>query len=262
MYLNFVARKKEKMKLQRYFSVLLFVAISVVANLFCFHRCFALGKPKTVISFLGAPGAGKGTLAEQCIKKLNYTSLSVGNLMREAITQGTPLGKQVACINEGKFVSDELVTAIIEAWFTENLDKIDTLILDGFPRTAGQAGLFLNLLSTKFNNISFRVFDFRVTDETVVQRLADRLVCKKCQAPASRAFFKDAVSLACETCGGTMIKREDDKEEIVRSRLKAYEGYAALLFDLYKQADIKVDVISVEKKTPQQVFDEFKGYSL
>ena len=246
------------MKLYKCFSAVLFIVISFVANFFCFTNNQAASQPQTIISFMGAPGAGKGTLAEKCIKELKYTSFSVGNLLREEIAKGTVLGKKVECIKNGKLASDELVTEVIELWLTENLAKIDTLILDGFPRTARQAVLFSNLLRTKFNNISFRVIDLRVTDKTVVQRIANRLVCEKCQGPESRAFLKDATKLICEMCGGKLIKREDDKEEVVRDRLKVYVQHADLLLDAYKKADVKINHIDTEKKTPQQVFEALK----
>lgn len=249
--------RKRKMKL-RSCPTLLLLIIPFVISSFCFSSNQVAGKPKTIISFMGAPGAGKGTLAAKCINELKYTSLSVGNLMREEIAQGTPLGKKVECIKDGKFVSDELVTAIVEAWLTENIDKIDTVILDGFPRTAPQAELFLNLLRTKFNNISFRFIDLMVTDETVVRRLADRLVCEKCQMPESQTFFKGSTKLICGTCGGNLIKREDDKAEIVRDRLKTYAGHEKLLLDFQKRTHVEIDHIDVENKTPQQVFNEFK----
>ena len=246
------------MKLKRSLPVLLLLVILFVNSSFCFPKNQAIGKPKIIISFMGAPGAGKGTLAAKCIKELKYTSLSVGNLLREAITQGTSLGKEVECIKEGKLVSDELVTAIVEAWLTENFAKIDTLIFDGFPRTARQAELFFNLLHTKFNNTSFRFINFVITDEAVVRRLAGRLVCEKCQVPESRAFLKDSTKLICGVCGGNLIKREDDKAEVVRDRLKVYAEHAKSLFDVQKRADVKIDYIDVENKTPQQVFNEFK----
>lgn len=207
---------------------------------------------------MGSPGSGKGTLAGKCIKELKYTSLSVGNLLREEIAQRTPLGKKVECIKEGKFVSDELVMELVEAWLTKNLTKIDTLILDGFPRTARQAELFLDLLRTQFNNISFRVINLIVTDETAVHRLADRLVCEKCQEPESYQLLKNPTKLTCEMCGSNLIKRDDDKEEVVRNRLKVSAQHTKLLLDVYTKADVRTDSIDVEKKASQHIFDEFK----
>ena len=97
-----------------------------------------------------------------------------------------------------------------------------------------------------------------VTDATVVQRIADRLVCEKCQEPESRTLLKDTPKLICKSCGGNLIKRADDREEVVRGRLKVYAGHADALLDVYHKAGIKIDCLNVENKTPQQVFAAFK----
>ena len=232
-----------------------FSALVIIVS-FCFSQ--ATGQQKTLISFMGAPGAGKGTLAGKCVTELKYGSLSVGNILREEIAKGTPLGKEAECINQGKFASDELVTKIVESWLEENLAKIDTIILDGFPRTACQAQLFLDLLHAKFSNVSFRVIELVSGESVVTQRLASRLVCEKCQMPESTAFLQDPTKLICATCGGNLIKRADDKAEFVPDRLKTHAQHAESLLELHNKAQVKIDRIFVENKTPQQVFDEFK----
>lgn len=195
----------------------------------------------------------------KCIKEFSFKTLSTGNLLREAVAKGQDLGKQAQYyMKEGKLVPDELVTSIVQDWLNNNLIKIDTLILDGYPRTARQAELFLNLLRKKFDNVSLHVVDLIISDNTIVKRLADRLVCEKCQAPYSRKLLKDPTNLICETCGGKLIQREDDKEKVVRNRLKIYAQHATPLLDAYKSAGIQIDQIDVEGKTPQQVFEEFK----
>jgi len=247
------------MKLNGWLPALLLASIVLIAGYFYFSKKQSAAQPKTILSFMGAPGSGKGTLAEKCIKDLKYKSLSTGNLLREAVAQETELGKKADIyMKEGKLVPDELVTSIVEEWLNKNLPHIRTLILDGFPRTAHQAELFLDLLRTKFNNISFRVVDLVISDETIVKRLADRLVCEKCQAPYSQQLLKDPQKLICEICGGKLIQRKDDKEEVVRNRLKVYAEHAKPLLDVYEASGIKIDQINAEGKTPQQVFDEFK----
>lgn len=247
------------MKLNGWLPALLLTAIILFIGYVYFSPKKAILQPKAIFAFIGAPGSGKGTLAEKCIKELNYTSFSTGNLLREAVAQETELGKEAqSYMKEGKLVPDELVTSLVEDWLTQNLHKIDTLILNGFPRTAHQAELFLDLLRRKFKNASLRVVELLISDESIVKRLADRLVCEKCQAPYSRKLLKDPTKLTCEICGGKLIQREDDKEEVVRQRLKLYKVHAGPLLDTYKAAGIQIDQINVEDKTPQQVFDEFK----
>jgi len=214
---------------------------------------------KTIFTFIGAPGSGKGTLAEQCVKKLGFTTLSPGNLLREAVARGDELGKQIQVyMKEGKLVSDELVTSIVANWLSKNIPNIDILILDGFPRTVRQAELFLELLRTKFTNASLRVIELIIPDEVIIKRLADRLVCEKCQAPYSRKLLKDPTILICESCGGKLIQREDDKEEIVCGRLKIYAEHAKPLLDIYRAVGLAIDQLNVEGKSPQQVFHDFK----
>lgn len=232
-------------------STLLFIALSLIIN-------FSNVQTKTMISFMGAPGAGKGTLAGKCITELKYTSLSVGNLLREEIAKGTALGKKAECIKTGKLASDELVVELVKSWLISNLAKTETIILDGFPRTAHQAELFLNLLHTKFNDVSLRVIDLKVSDQTVIQRISNRLVCEKCQEPTSQASLKDATKLVCAMCEGKLIKREDDKEKVVRDRLKVYVEHAELLRNVHKRTNVRIDCIDIENKTPQQVFEAFK----
>lgn len=211
---------------------------------------------KTIFTFMGAPGSGKGTLAELAIKGLGYTSLSTGNLLREAVAQSTELGKEAqGYMQEGKLVPDTLVMSIINDWFNKNLSTVNTLILDGFPRTQNQATLFIELLK-KFPDVSFRVLEITIPDEVIVERMANRLVCEKCQAPYSRKLLKD--SSVCEKCGGTLIQRQDDKPETVRERLKVYEQTVSPMRNVYKKAGLQIDTIDAVSKTPDQLFEEFK----
>jgi len=218
-------------------------------------------KEKTIFTFLGAPGSGKGTVAEQCVKDLGFATLSTGNLLRGAVARGDELGKQAeGYMKAGKLVPDELVTSMVENWLNTNMASMTTLILDGYPRTAAQADLFLKLLKTCFADVKFRVIEIAVPDDAIVNRLADRVVCenKDCQAVYSRKLMKDPTSLVCEACKGTLIRREDDKEEVVRERLKVYAEHAGALMNVYKAANVRIDSVNAENKNMAEVFAEFK----
>jgi len=246
------------MKLNGWLPALLLGTVLLIFSYFYFSNKKIDSQPKTIIGFMGAPGSGKGTLSEKCIKELKYNALSTGNLLRKAIAEKTGLGKDAQkYIKDGKLVPDNLVISIVQDWLSKNLGNIETLILDGFPRTANQAELFLKLLKSKFKNVSFKVVDLEISDESIINRLSDRLICEKCQAPYSRKLLAPG-TLICEICGGKLIQRADDKEDIIRNRLKEYHEHAMPLLNVYKSSDITIDQINVENKKPQEVFEEFK----
>lgn len=230
----------------------LFRYILSLVCLVCFsHSLLA----QRFISLMGAPAAGKGTLAGKCVKELGSMSLSVGNLLREEIARGTGLGKEVSCIMQGRLASDELVVSVVKAWLDRNFNDIDILILDGFPRTANQAELFVELMHERYHDVSVQVVNLRVTDETAIRRIENRLICEGCQEPTVRT---DRTELLCEFCGGKLIKRADDTEEIMLGRLEIYAKHKEALCGAYDKEKVKVNHIDVENKTPQEIFEEFK----
>ena len=163
-------------------------------------------------------------------------------------------------MKEGTLVPDELVMALVEDWLTKNMPNISTLVLDGYPRTAAQATLFIDLLKNKFPEVSLRVVNIAISDDAIVARLADRLVCssKPCQAVYSRKLLKDQNNLVCEKCGSPLIRREDDNETVVRNRLKVYADNVDPIIKVYKESGVRFDELSVEGKTIEAVFAEFK----
>lgn len=214
---------------------------------------------KTIFTFLGAPGSGKGTIAEECVKTLGFATLSTGNLLRESVARGDELGKKAeSYMKSGALVPDELVMSLVENWLTQHMASLTTLVLDGYPRTAAQADMFLSLLKHKFPEVSLRVVNIVISDDAIVNRLADRLVCsnKACQAVYSRKLLKDADK--CAKCGSPLIRRDDDKEDVVRNRLKVYAENATPLINVYKMAGVRFDDLSVENKSVEEVFANFK----
>lgn len=214
---------------------------------------------RSILMFLGAPGSGKGTISEQCVKTLGFATVSTGNLLRDSIARGEELGKKAdVFIKKGLLVPDEIVAGMVEKWLADHSFK--TLLLDGFPRTAKQAEMLLDILKKNFAGISLRVVRLTISDDSVVSRLSDRLVCsnKACQVPYSKKLMADPTSLVCTSCGGKLVQREDDKEEVIRQRLQTYHENEQGLISVYKAAGIRMDDLSVENKTVDQVFADFK----
>lgn len=249
--------------MEKLFGLLVLAIVAMVALSACgvFSKKEQPQPTKTILTFLGAPGSGKGTVAEQCVKDLGYATMSTGNLLREAVARGDELGKKAeSFMKEGKLVPDELVMSLVEAWLTKNMPNISTLVLDGYPRTAAQATLFIDLLKNKFPEVALRVVNIAISDDAIVARLADRLVCssKSCQAVYSRKLLKDQNNLVCEKCGSPLIRREDDNETVVRNRLKVYADNVDPIIKVYKESGVRFDELNVEGKTIEAVFAEFK----
>lgn len=250
-------------------SSLIFLGIAVCTALLAYwHFKHSAGKQspaiqsKIIFSFLGAPGSGKGTLAEQCVQKLGYKMLSTGNLCRENIAKMTELGKKLQeYTNTGALVPDDIITSMVQEWLEVNTHEGNSIILDGFPRTAAQAALLLNLIKDHFPEYKIRVIALNISDDAVVQRIASRLMCgnKQCQAIYNTKQFIEGVdNPLCKRCSSPLIKREDDREEVVRARLKVYAATSKELIDFFKNAGLSIEEINVEGREPEEVFEMFK----
>ena len=178
--------------------------------------------------FLGAPGAGKGTQAEIIAGKLNIPTISTGNIIREALANGTEMGlKAKAFIEAGKLVPDDVVIGIIKERLTED-DCNGGFILDGFPRTIPQAEALDNM-----GIIIDKVVDIDVPDENIVNRMSGRRVCKACGSSYHIENKKPKVEGVCDSCGGELQIRKDDAPETVLDRLNVYHEQTEPLKDFY-----------------------------
>ena len=178
---------------------------------------------------LGAPGAGKGTQAERFARERGIPKISTGDILREAVQTGTPIGLRAkAIMDRGELVSDDVIIGIVK----ERLDRPDTaagFILDGFPRTVAQAQALEGLMNGRSPLI---VIDIDVPEKELVRRLASRLVCAQCGANATARA--ETSSLTCGTCGGEMVQRADDNEAVVLERLEVYKKKTMPLLDYYR----------------------------
>lgn len=180
---------------------------------------------------LGAPGAGKGTQAEIICEKFNIPTISTGNILREAIKNGTEMGlKAKSYIDNGDLVPDSVVIGII----ADRLEKDDCkngFILDGFPRTIPQA----EALSKMGIEIDCAL-SIEVADEKIMQRLSGRRVCGGCGASYHIDYKKPAKDGICDACGEELVQRKDDSPETIADRLTVYHKQTEPLKDYYRAA--------------------------
>ena len=182
---------------------------------------------------LGAPGAGKGTQAAILAKELSIPTISTGNILRAAVASGSELGKQAkACMESGALVSDEIIIGIIRDRLAEP-DCANGYILDGVPRTLGQAE------ALEENGIKFdHVVSMEIADETIMERMSGRRVCPKCGATYHIVAVPPKKAGVCDECGSELITRKDDAPETVKARLAVYHKETEPLKDFYKSRGV------------------------
>ena len=178
---------------------------------------------------LGAPGAGKGTQAEVICDAYKIPAISTGNIIREALKNGTETGlKAKSYMDEGKLVPDEVVIDIIKERLAQD-DCQNGFILDGFPRTVPQAEAL-----DKMGITIDKVVEIYVPDEKIQQRLSGRRVCEKCGASYHIDFKPTKVEGICNLCGGNTVIRKDDEPATVLARLNIYHEQTAPLKGYYE----------------------------
>jgi adenylate kinase len=198
-----------------------------------------------VLILLGPPGAGKGTQARMLEQRFGLIQLSTGDLLRAAVAAGTPAGKAAKAVMEaGALVSDEIVLAILRERMAVP-DVTAGVILDGFPRTDGQATALDALLAAAGQKVTAAV-SLEVDDEAMVARVSGRYSCAACGEGYHDQFKQPAQAGVCDKCGGTEFKRRaDDNAETARQRLKAYHAQTAPLIAHYARLGVlqKIDAM-------------------
>jgi adenylate kinase len=208
------------------------------------------------IILLGAPGAGKGTQAEIISKELGIQAISTGNILREAVKNGTALGKKAkSFMDEGKLVPDEVLIGIIKDRLAQD-DTKKGFILDGFPRTVPQAEA-LDSLGVKID----KVLEIHVGDDLIIERMAGRRVCEKCGAPYHILSNPSKDGVTCDIDGGKLIQRKDDAPETVRARLAVYHELTEPLKGYYEKQGrlVVVEGAGAISDTTERVFKELEG---
>lgn len=191
------------------------------------------------IIMLGAPGAGKGTQAKKIAAKYEIPHISTGDIFRANIKEGTELGKKAKTyMDQGLLVPDELVVDLVVDRVNQE-DCKNGYVLDGFPRTIPQAEALDKALAELGQKMDYAI-DVDVPDENIVNRMSGRRACLKCGATYHIAYAAPKTENVCDTCGETLVLRDDDKPETVSKRLKVYHEQTQPLIDYYtKQGVLK-----------------------
>lgn len=189
------------------------------------------------IIMLGAPGAGKGTQAKMIAEKYSIPHISTGDIFRANIKEGTELGKKAKTyMDKGELVPDDLVVDLVVDRLAKD-DAVKGYVLDGFPRTIPQAEALDAALAKRNEKVDFAI-DVNVPDENIVKRMSGRRACVGCGATYHIVNVPPKKEGICDTCGGELILRDDDKPETVLNRLSVYHEQTQPLIDYYTKEGI------------------------
>ena len=212
------------------------------------------------ILLMGPPGAGKGTQAAALVKELGVPHISTGDMFRAAIKEGTEMGKKAkSFIDAGNLVPDEVTIGIVR----DRLAKDDCkkgFILDGFPRTVGQADALKGILSDLGLALD-KVLNISVPSSELIERAIGRRICKACGATYHLKFNPTKVEGKCDECGGELYQRADDTAETMGNRLKKYEESTKPLIDYYTAAGVYAEVDGLQdiSKVTESLVAVLKG---
>lgn len=193
---------------------------------------------------LGAPGAGKGTQAKKLSDKYGIPQISTGDILRAAVLEGTPLGKEAkSYMDKGELVPDDVVIGLVKERLSQDDCKAG-YILDGFPRNTTQAEALDKVLA-EMNSPLDTVLVVDVDRDVLMKRLTGRRTCKNCQQMFNIYFSPPKKEGVCDRCGGELFQRDDDKEETIRKRLDVYDAQTEPLINYYKERRLLKSVRSV-----------------
>jgi adenylate kinase len=190
---------------------------------------------------VGPPGAGKGTQAEFISAHLSVPKISTGDIFRANVSQGTPLGKEAKkYMDAGDLVPDEITVGMVSDRLTDD-DTAKGFLLDGFPRNVPQARTLNELLLAADSPLDV-VLELVVDDDEVVRRLSGRRTCRSCGHIWHVDFDPPSVEGVCDSCGGELFQRDDDKPETIRHRLEVYYEQTAPLVSYYAEERLLVGI--------------------
>lgn len=202
---------------------------------------------------LGPPGAGKGTQASGIVEKYNVPHISTGDIFRKNIKEQTELGKKVKdYLNQGLLVPDELVVEIVKDRLMQD-DCKEGFLLDGFPRTVGQADALKGALKDMGCELD-TVINIDVEKEELIKRAVGRRICRDCGAAFHVNFNPSKEEGVCDVCSGELYQRDDDTEETVSKRIEVYLDQTKPLIDYYSNEGIIANIDG--KKSISEVFED------
>jgi len=185
----------------------------------------------------GPPGSGKGTYATRLQTQLGIPAIATGDIFREAIKQDTPLGRRVEkYLRSGQLVPDDIVIEVLK----ERINRKDCekgFILDGFPRTIEQAKALGRIAKID------AIINLQVPDHIIIARLSSRRICRNCGAIYNILTLKPKKEGICDKCGGELYQRDDDKEDVIKERIKVYEKQTQPILEYYRN---KVPFVNFE----------------
>ena len=196
------------------------------------------------VVLLGPPGAGKGTQAKLLQERFAARQISTGDILRQAVAEQTALGKQAAeYIRRGELVPDRLIIDLVAEQLKDK-DCEKGFVLDGFPRTIGQAQSLEAILKKMGIGLDC-VLSVQVPDKLIVERLSGRRTCKGCGALYHLVFDPPRAAGSCNRCGGELFQRDDDREETIMNRLKVYDNQTAPLVSYYRERGLLREIDGV-----------------
>ncbi len=208
---------------------------------------------KRNIILMGPPGAGKGTLATQLKTSLNLVHISTGDMFREAIKAGTPLGKEAkSYLDSGNLVPDSVTIGLVKERLSQD-DCKNGFLLDGFPRTLVQAEA-LSELAKEISRPIEVVIDLKCDENVLIDRISGRRVCPKCGTPYHMTNKRPSVEGICDNCGSELYQRPDDNAESLKVRLQHYANDTKPLLDYYEKQGLKASFDATQGIA--QIFDE------
>jgi adenylate kinase len=208
------------------------------------------------IALFGPPGAGKGTQAHRLADRFEMALIATGDIFRDNVANETPLGQEArAYMEKGELVPDDVVVRMVLERMDEP-DAKDGFILDGFPRTLGQATALEEALAEQDRPLS-AVLKFVVSDEMAVKRLAGRRTCTRCQRSYNIEFHQPKQERVCDVCGGELLQREDDSETTVRHRIEVYHRQTEPLEFFFWERGLlrQVDADGTEDEVTERAVD-------
>jgi len=196
---------------------------------------------KLYIVLMGGPGSGKGTQAQRLAEELEIPHVASGDLLREHLAKGTPIGREAqAYISCGELVPDSVVIAMVRERL-EQADTADGVILDGFPRTVAQAEALDEILGAQARKLTL-VADLKVSPETLLARLGGRWTCRQCGAVYHALHQPPRERGKCDVCGGGLYQRPDDRPEVQEKRIAVYFAQTVPVIAYYRERGLLVEI--------------------